>query len=140
MSHKVCDALGDAKSRVGKLVTLSSGWTTFMCCRTGTSTPIPNTCPLKYKPVALQSVKHTDGITYTRCMEHMEITDESLGLAKPKAKPVQGPMRPEYDDVRMKSGLGLKQQTKQRQGLITKMFKKKEPVATAAEPETFDLS
>ena len=43
----------------------------------------------------------------------MEITDESLGLAKPKAKPVQGPMRPEYDDVRMKSGLGLKQQPKQ---------------------------
>ena len=88
----------------------------------------------------MQGVKHTDGITYTRCMEHMEITDESLGLAKPKAKPAKGPMRPEYDDVRMKSGLGLKQQTKQRQKLITKMFKKKEPVATAAEPETFDLS
>ena len=35
-------------------------------------------------------------------------------------------MRPEYDDVRMKPGLGLKQQTKQWQGLITKMFKKKD--------------
>ncbi len=56
MSLKVCDALGDAKSRTGKLVTLSSGWTTFMCW------------------------------------------------------------------------------------LVTKMFNKKEPVATAAEPETFDLS
>ena len=52
----------------------------------------------------------------------MEITDESLGLAKPKAKPAKGPMRPEYDDVRVKPGLGLKQQPKQRQGLITKMF------------------
>ena len=102
--------------------------------------PIPNTCPVKYKQVLVQGVKHTDGITYTRCMEHMEITDESLGLAKPKAKPAKGPMRPEYDDVRVKPGLGLKQQPKQRQGLITKMFKKKEPVATAAEPETFDLS
>ena len=71
------------------------------CVRRGTATPIPNTCPLKYKPVALQSVKHTDGITYTRCMEHMEITDESLGLAKPKAKAAKGPMRPEHDDVRM---------------------------------------
>ena len=48
-------------------------------------------------------------------------------------------MRPEYDDVRMKSGLGLKQQTIPRQGLITKMFKKKEPVVVA-EPETIDLS
>ena len=55
-SQIVCDALGDAKSRTGKLVTLSSGWTTFMCW------------------------------------------------------------------------------------LVTKMFNKKEPVATAAEPETFDLS
>ena len=53
---KICDALGGAKSRTGKLVTLSSGWTTFMCW------------------------------------------------------------------------------------LVTKMFNKKEPVATAAEPETFDLS
>ena len=139
MSRKVCDALGDAKSRAGKLVTLSSGRTTFMCCRTGTSTPIPNTCPLKYKPVALQSVKHTDGITYTRCMEHMEITDESLGLAKPKAKAAKGPMRPEHDDVRMKPGLGLKQPPKQRQGLITNMFKKPQPAA-ATEPETIDLS
>ena len=139
MSHKVCDALGDAKSRVGKLVTLSSGWTTFMCCRTPTAMPIPNTFPVKYKPVALQPVQHTDGITYTRCMKHMEITDEPLGLAKPKAKPVQGPMRPEFDAVRVKPGLGLKQQTKQRQGLITKMFKKKEPVVVA-EPETIDLS
>ena len=71
----------------------------------------------------------------------MEITDESLGLAKtkPKAKPAKGPMRPEYDDVRMKPGLGLKQQPKQRQGLLTNMFKKKEPVA-AAEPQTIDLS
>ena len=110
-----------------------------MCCRRGTATPIPNTCPLKYKPVALQSVKHTDGITYTRCMEHMEITDESLGLAKPKAKAAKGPMRPEHDDVRMKPGLGLKRQPKQRQGLLTNHFKKKEPVA-AAEPETIDLS
>ena len=100
----------------------------------------PNTFPVKQNQVLVQPVQHTDGITYTRCMQHMEITDESLGLAKPKAKAVQGPMRPEYDDVRMKSGLGLKQQTKQWQGLITKMFKKKEPVATAAEPETFDLS
>ncbi len=33
----VCDALGDAKSRTGKLVTLSSGRTTFMCCRTVTN-------------------------------------------------------------------------------------------------------
>ena len=48
-------------------------------------------------------------------------------------------MRPEYDDVRMKSGLGLKQQTKQRQGLLTNQFKKKEPVVVA-EPETIDLS
>ena len=88
----------------------------------------------------VQGVKHTDGITYTRCMEHMEITDESLGLAKPKAKPAKGPMRPEYGDVRMKKpGLGLKQQPKQRQGLLTNMFKKKEPVV-AAEPETIDLS
>ena len=67
----------------------------------------------------------------------MEITDESLGLAKtrPKAKPAKGPMRPEHDNVRMKPGLGLKQ----RQGLLTNMFKKKEPVV-AAEPETIDLS
>ena len=86
----------------------------------------------------VQGVKHTDGITYTRCMEHMEITDESLGLAKPKAKPAKGPMRPEHDNVRMKPGLGLKQPPKQRQGLLTNMFKK-EPVA-AAEPETIDLS
>ena len=91
------------------------------------------------KQVLVQGVKHTDGITYTRCMEHMEITDESLGLAKPKAKPAKGPMRPEYDDVRMKPGLGLKQQPKQRQGLLTNMFKKKEPVV-AAEPETIGLS
>ena len=41
-------------------------------------------------------------------MKHMEITDESLGLAKPKAKPAKGPMRPEHDNVRMKPGLGLK--------------------------------
>ena len=81
----------------------------------------------------MQPVQHTDGITYTRCMTHMEITDESPGLAKPKAKPAKGPMRPEYDDVRMKPGLGLKQQPKQRQGLLTNMFKKKEPVA--AHPE-----
>ena len=104
-----------------------------------TNVSIPNTSPVKYKQVLVQGVKHTDGITYTRCMEHMEITDESLGLAKPKAKPAKGPMRPEYDDVRVKPGLGLKQQPKQRQGLITKMFKKKEPAA-AAEPETIDLS
>jgi len=39
-------------------------------------------------------------------MEHMEITDESLGLAKPKAKPAKGPMRPEFGQVRMKPGLG----------------------------------
>ena len=95
---------------------------------------------MKYKQVAVQPVQHTDGITYTRCMEHMEITDESLGLAKPKAKPAKDPMRPEHDNVRMKPGLGLKQQPKQRQGLLTNMFKKKEPVATAAEPETIDLS
>ena len=87
----------------------------------------------------VQPVQHTDGITYTRCMKHMEITDESLGLAKPKAKAAKGPMRPEHDDVRMKPGLGLKQQPKQRQGLITNMFKKQEPAA-AAEPETIDLS
>eukprot|EP01045_Picozoa_sp_COSAG04_P008227 COSAG04_NODE_451_length_14146_cov_611.491920_20_plen_43_part_00 len=42
--------------------------------------------------------------------------------------------------MRMKKpGLGLKQQPKQRQGLLTNMFKKKEPVA-AAEPQTIDLS
>eukprot|EP01045_Picozoa_sp_COSAG04_P044052 COSAG04_NODE_14748_length_556_cov_1.365427_1_plen_70_part_00 len=69
----------------------------------------------------------------------MEITDESLGLAKPKAKPVTGPMRPELDVVRVKPGLVRKQQTKQRHRLITNMFKKKEP-AVAAEPETIDLS
>ena len=138
MSRKVCDALGDAKSRAGKLVTLSSGWTIFMCCRTGTAAPIPNTFAVKFKPVALQPVQHTDGITYTRCMKHMEITDESLGLAKPKAKAAKGPMRPEHDDVRMKPGL-VKRQPKQRQGLITNMFKKQEPAA-AAEPETIDLS
>ena len=57
-----------------------------MCCRTATNVPIPNTVPAKQKQVLVQGVKHTDGITYTRCMEHMEITDESLGLAKPKAK------------------------------------------------------
>ena len=39
----------------------------------------------------------------------MEITDESLGLAKPKAKPAKGPMRPELDAVRVKPRLGLKQ-------------------------------
>ena len=109
-----------------------------MCCRTSTAVPIPNTFPAKQKIVPVQGVKHTDGITYTRCMEHMEITDESLGLAKPKAKAAKGPMRPEHDDVRM-TGLGLKRQPKQRQGLLTKHFKKKEPVA-AAEPETIDLS
>ena len=109
-----------------------------MCCRTAINVSIPNTCPVQQKQVKVQGVKHTDGITYTRCREHMEITDESLGLAKPKAKPVQGPMRPEYDDVRMKSGLGLKQQTKQRQGLITNMFKKPEPVVVA-EPETIGV-
>ena len=53
-----------------------------MCCQTATNVSIPNTCPVKQKQVKLQGVKHTDGITYTRCMEHMEITDESLGLAK----------------------------------------------------------
>ena len=68
------------------------------------------------------------------------VSDESLGLAKPKAKPAKGPMRPEYDDVRMKPGLGLKQQPKQRQGLLTNHFKKKEPVVVVAEPETIDLS
>ena len=109
-----------------------------MCCRTATNVPIPNTVPAKQKQVLVQGVKHTDGITYTRCMEHMEITDESLGLAKPKAKAAKGPMRPEHDDVRM-NGLGLKRQPKQRQGLITNMFKKPEPVV-AAEPETIDLS
>ena len=46
-------------------------------------------------------------------------------------------MRPEYDDVRVKPGLGLKQQPKQRQGLLTNHFKKKEPVVV---PETIDLS
>ena len=138
-SQIVCDALGDAKSRTGKLVTLSSGRTTFMCCRTSTTVPTPNTCPVKQKQVALQPIQHTDGITYTRCMQHVEITDESLGLAKPKAKPAKGPMRPELDVV-VKPGLGLKQQPKQRQGLLTNMFQKKEPVAAAAEPETIDLS
>ena len=63
-----------------------------MCCRTSTAVSIPNTCPVKQKQVKVQGVKHTDGITYTRCMEHMEITDESLGLAKPKAKPAKGPI------------------------------------------------
>ena len=65
-SFMVCDALGDAKSRTGKLVTLSSGRTTVMCCRTSTAVPIPNACPVKHKQVALQPVQHTDGITYTR--------------------------------------------------------------------------
>ena len=69
----------------------------------------------------------------------MEITDESLGLAKPKAKAAKGPMRPELDAVRVKPGLGLKQPPKQRQGLLTNMFKKKEPVVVV-EPETIDLS
>ena len=71
----------------------------------------------------------------------MEITDESLGLAKtrPKAKPAKGPTRPEFGQVRVKPGLGLKHQPKRRQGLLTNMFKKKEPAA-AAEPETIDLS
>jgi len=64
-SRKVCDALVDEKSVTGKLVTLSSGWTTFMCCRTSTAVPIPNTFPVKQQ-VALQPVQHTDGITYTR--------------------------------------------------------------------------
>ena len=67
----------------------------------------------------------------------MEITDESLGLAKPKAKAAKGPMRPELDAVRVKPGLGLKHQPKRRQGLLTNMFKKKEHVA-AAEPETIE--
>ena len=89
MSRKVCDALGDAKSRTGKLVTLSSGRTTFMCCRTATATPIPNTFPVKFKQVALQPVQHTDGITHTRCTEHMECTDESLGLVEPKPKKIE---------------------------------------------------
>ena len=53
--------------------------------------PIPNTVPLRFSQVLVQGVKHTDGITYTRCLEHMEITDESLGLAKPKAKAAKGP-------------------------------------------------
>ena len=48
-------------------------------------------------------------------------------------------MRPEHDNVRMKPGLGLKQPPKQRQGLLTNQFKKKEPVVVA-EPETIDLS
>ena len=101
--------------------------------------PIPNTVPLRFSQVLVQGVKHTDGITYTRCLEHMEITDESLGLAKPKAKAAKGPMRPELDAVRVKPGLGLKQPPKQRQGLLTNMFKKKEPVVVV-EPETIDLS
>ena len=99
--------------------------------------PIPNTVPLRFSQVLVQGVKHTDGITYTRCLEHMEITDESLGLAKPKAKAAKGPMRPELDAVRVKPGLGLKHQPKRRQGLLTNMFKKKEHVA-AAEPETIE--
>ena len=41
--------------------------------------------------------------------------------------------------MRVKPGLGLKHQPKRRQGLLTNMFKKKEPAA-AAEPETIDLS
>ena len=57
-----------------------------------------------------------------------------------QAKPAKGPMRPELEVVRVKPGLGLKQQPKQRQGLLTNMFQKKEPVAAAAEPETIDLS
>ena len=59
--------------------------------------------------------------------------------AQKKVNAQKGPMRPEHDDVRMKPGLGLKRQPKQRQGLLTNLFKKKEPVA-AAEPETIDLS
>ncbi len=41
------------------------------------------------------------------------------------------------NNVRMKPGLGLKQPPKQRQGLLTNHFKKKEPVVV---PETIDLS
>ena len=37
-----------------------------------TNVSIPNTSPVKHKQVLVQGVKHTDGITYTRCMEHME--------------------------------------------------------------------
>ena len=42
-----------------------------------------------------------------------------------------------FGQVRMKPGLGLKQPPKQRQRLLTNMFKKKEHVA-AAEPETIE--
>ena len=38
------------------------------------------------------------------------------------------------------SSIGLKQPPKQRQGLLTHMFKKKEPAAAAVEPEMIDLS
>ena len=73
---------------------------------------------------------------FYRSAEALERRDQH---AKPKAKAAKGPMRPEHDDVRMKPGLGLKRQPKQRQGLLTNHFKKKKPVV-AAEPETIDLS
>ena len=81
--------------------------------------PNPEHLPCEIQAGLGAGSKHTDGVTYTRCVEHMGITDESLGLAKPKAKPAKGPMRPEHDNVRMKPGLGLKQPPKQRQGLLT---------------------
>ena len=74
----------------------------------------PPTAPIIPKPGSIFSFPGftrtalPSGIAYTRCMEHMEITDESLGLAKPKAKPAKDPMRPEHDNVRMKPSLGLK--------------------------------
>ena len=37
----------------------------------------------------VQPVQHTDGITHTRCTEHMECTDESLGLVEPKPKKIE---------------------------------------------------
>ena len=74
---------------------------------------------------------------FYRSAEALERRDQH---AKPKAKAAKGPMRPEHDNVRMKPSLGLKQPPKQRQGLLTNMFKKKEPVVVAAEPETIDLS
>ena len=43
-----------------------------------------------------------------------------------QAKPAKGPMRPELDVVRVKPGLGLKQQPKQRQGLLTNIHVQEE--------------
>ena len=63
---------------------------------------------------------------FTRILSRAKYQEH--GLAKPKAKPAKGPMRPEHDNVRMKSGLGLKQPPKQRQGLLTNHSKKKELV------------